>query len=144
MFFDKGGCPSREALLPEYKANRGAPPEGFCEQLSWVKRLTEALGYFWHEEEGMEADDLIASAVRRKSSRSQEILIVSSDKDLAQLVDENVRQLLPPPTANPKLGWRVLDVRGSRKIEDIFVSLGVLNTLEDGTAPIGLKFSSTM
>ena len=112
VFFDKGGCPSREALLPEYKANRGAPPEGFCEQLSWVKRLTEALGYFWHEVEGMEADDLIASAVRRKSSRSQEILIVSSDKDLAQLVDENIRQLLPPPTANPKLGWRVLDVRG--------------------------------
>ena len=46
VFFDKGGCPSREALLPDYKANRGAPPEGFSEQLVWVKRLTGALGYF--------------------------------------------------------------------------------------------------
>ena len=132
VFFDKGGCPSREALLPDYKANRGAPPEGFSEQLVWVKRLTGALGYFWHEIEGIEADDLIASAVRQKNSSAEEILIVSADKDLAQLVDENVRQLLPPPTANPKLGWRVLDVRG------VFEKFGVPpNGILDYLAIIG-------
>ena len=40
------------------------------------------------------------------------MLIVSADKDFAQCVDERIKVLLPPPTANPKLGWRVLDVAG--------------------------------
>ena len=110
VFFDKGGCPRREKILPEYKANRGSPPEGFSDQLDWVKRLTEALGYFSFEMEGLEADDLIASAVRQKKSSSCDLIIVSADKDLAQLVDSGVQQLLPPPTANPKLGWRILDL----------------------------------
>ena len=109
VFFDKGGCPRREKILPEYKANRGSPPEGFSEQLEWVKKLTEALGYFSFEKEGIEADDLIASAVRQKKVSSRNLIIVSADKDLAQLVDSGVQQLLPPPTANPKLGWRTLD-----------------------------------
>ena len=109
VFFDKGGCPRREKILPEYKANRGSPPEGFSEQLEWVKKLTEALGYFSFEMEGIEADDLIASAVRQKKVSSRNLIIVSADKDLAQLVDSGVQQLLPPPTANPKLGWRTLD-----------------------------------
>ena len=112
VFFDKGGSKRREDILPSYKANRGLPPDGFSEQLTWVKRLTTALGYGWREQEGLEADDLIASAVRKKSAEENNLLIVSSDKDLSQLVSPNTKQLLPPPTANPKLGWRLLDEAG--------------------------------
>ena len=43
VFFDLGGCPQREKILPEYKANRGSPPEGFVEQLEWVKKLSPTL-----------------------------------------------------------------------------------------------------
>ncbi|MDC0156684.1 5'-3' exonuclease [Verrucomicrobia bacterium] len=109
VFFDKGGSRRREQILPSYKANRGLPPEGFSEQLEWVKRLTTALGFGWAEKEGLEADDLIASAVTKRADGSDELLIVSSDKDLSQLVSPKTKQLLPPPTANPKLGWRLLD-----------------------------------
>jgi DNA polymerase I len=112
VFFDKGGSRRREDILPSYKANRGLPPDGFSEQLTWVKRLTTALGYGWREQDGLEADDLIASAVSKKSGDENDLLIVSSDKDLSQLVSPNVKQLLPPPTANPKLGWRLLDESG--------------------------------
>ena len=63
VFFDLGGCPQREKILPEYKANRGSPPEGFVEQLEWVKKLSLALGYGTGEAEGREADDLIAAKV---------------------------------------------------------------------------------
>ncbi|MDG1139814.1 MAG: 5'-3' exonuclease H3TH domain-containing protein [Opitutales bacterium] len=112
VFFDKGGSPRREKILPQYKENRGAPPEGFSEQLEWVKKLTMALGHFSFDMVGLEADDLIASAVRQKKVSGAELIIVSADKDLAQLVDLNVSQLLPPPTANPRLGWRTLDVDG--------------------------------
>ena len=109
VFFDKGGSRRREEILPTYKANRGLPPEGFSEQLEWVKRLTTALGLGWVEQHGLEADDLIASAVNKRTERGEDLLIVSSDKDLSQLVSANTKQLLPPPTANPKLGWRLLD-----------------------------------
>ena len=109
VFFDKGGSRRREDILPTYKANRGLPPDGFSEQLAWVKRLTTALGHGWREQEGLEADDLIASAVRQLSEDETDLLIVSSDKDLSQLVGPKVKQLLPPPTANPKMGWRLLD-----------------------------------
>jgi DNA polymerase-1 len=112
VFFDKGGSRRREGILPTYKANRGLPPDGFSEQLVWVKRLTTALGYGGREQEGLEADDLIASAVSKKSGDETDLLIVSSDKDLSQLVSPNTKQLLPPPTANPRLGWRLLDEAG--------------------------------
>ena len=112
VFFDKGGCPQRENILPEYKANRGSPPEGFPEQLEYVKQLTGAMGYGWAEKEGLEADDLIATKTKQLQGEGTEITIVSSDKDLAQLVSPGVRQLLPPPTANPRIGWRMLDEQG--------------------------------
>ena len=115
VFFDKGGSRRREDILPTYKANRGLPPDGFSEQLAWVKRLTTALGHGWREQEGLEADDLIASAVRQHSGDETDLLIVSSDKDLSQLVGPKVKQLLPPPTANPKLGWRLLDESGVKE-----------------------------
>ncbi len=115
VFFDKGGSRRREDILPTYKANRGLPPDGFSEQLAWVKRLTTALGHGWREQEGLEADDLIASAVRQRSGDETDLLIVSSDKDLSQLVGPKVKQLLPPPTANPKLGWRLLDESGVKE-----------------------------
>ncbi|MEK9773372.1 MAG: 5'-3' exonuclease H3TH domain-containing protein [Opitutae bacterium] len=109
VFFDRGGCPQRESILPEYKANRGSPPEGFSEQLEYVKQLTGAMGYGWGQKEGLEADDLIATKVCELEGQDSEVTIVSSDKDLAQLVSSNVKQLLPPPTANPRIGWRLLD-----------------------------------
>ena len=111
VFFDLGGCEKREQILPEYKANRGAPPEGFVEQLEWVKQLTSSMGYGLGEEEGREADDLIAAKTAELGT-SDEIVIVSADKDLGQLVRPGVSQLLPPPTANPRLGWRMLDEQG--------------------------------
>lgn len=112
VFFDKGGCPLRENILPQYKANRGSPPEGFSEQLEYVKELTGAMGYGWAEKEGLEADDLIATKTMQLKEEGTELTIVSSDKDLAQLVSPGVKQLLPPPTANPKVGWRTLDEHG--------------------------------
>ena len=111
VFFDLGGCRKRENILPEYKANRGNPPEGFLEQLNWVKKLTVAMGYGMAEEDGREADDLIA-AKTKQLTLEDEVVIVSADKDLGQLVGPNVSQLLPPPTANPKIGWRLLDAKG--------------------------------
>ena len=113
VFFDLGGATKRKNCFLPTKKTEGLPPEGFLDQLEWIKKLSEAFGYGVYEKKGLEADDLIASAVRiLKEKLLEEVLIVSADKDLAQLVAPKIKQLLPPPTANPRLGWRILDVDG--------------------------------
>lgn len=111
-FFDLGPPARHEAILKEYKANRTECPEDLEKQFPWLRQLSLALGYGALERYGVEADDLIASAVRELHSMGHAIIIVSADKDLGQLVQERVWQLNPPPTANPKLGWKRLDASG--------------------------------
>lgn len=115
VFFDLGGAQDRLALLPEYKAQREEMPEALAKQIPVIKELTRAMGLVGVEQEGVESDDLLASEAEALASRGHEVLVVSADKDFAQIVNERIRLLLPPPTANPKLGWRVLDAAGVRE-----------------------------
>jgi DNA polymerase I len=112
VFFDLGGPQDRLALLPEYKAQREEMPEALVKQLPYVKLLTKALGFVGIEIDGVESDDLLASQAVALAEQGHEVLIVSSDKDFAQIVDDKIKIMLPPPTANPKLGWRLLDAAG--------------------------------
>lgn len=108
-FFDLHGDREREALLPEYKANRTEVPEALRLQFPEIRRVTQLMGIGVVESSGVEADDLIGSAAKSLAERGEKAIIVSADKDLAQCVGGAVTQLLPPPTANPRLGWRTLD-----------------------------------
>ena len=112
VFFDLGGAQDRLALHPEYKAQRKEMPEPLVQQLPYVKLLTRAMGFVGIEQDGVESDDLLASQAKALAAAGHEVLIVSADKDFAQIVGEHVKILLPPPTAAPKLGWRVLDAAG--------------------------------
>jgi DNA polymerase-1 len=112
VFFDLGGAQDRLALHPGYKANREEMPEPLSKQIPVIKELTRAMGLWGIEVDGVESDDLLASHAVALAKKGDEALIVSSDKDFAQIVGERVRMMLPPPTANPKLGWRVLDAAG--------------------------------
>ena len=109
VFFDLGGSDRHLAALPEYKAQRDDTPEEIVQQLPEIKRLTALLGFQVFERRGVEADDLIATAVRILSASGDECVIVSADKDFGQCVGGPVVQLAPPPTANPAAGWRRFD-----------------------------------
>lgn len=109
VFFDLGGADRQVALREDYKANRTEAPEDLQKQIPVIKEWTRAAGYVGVEKEGIEADDLIAAYGREYDTGENEVLIISADKDLAQLVTERIHQFLPPPTANPRLGWRELD-----------------------------------
>lgn len=111
-FFDSGGSENREKLLESYKDNRVEAPETLKQQIPVIQEMTAHMGISVHAENGVEADDLIACAVNQVCEKYEEIVIVSADKDLAQLVRPGVSQLLPPPTARPSLGWRRLDSEG--------------------------------
>jgi DNA polymerase-1 len=112
VFFDLGGSQDRLLLHPEYKAQRKETPEPLEKQIPIIKELTRAMGLVGVELDGVESDDLLAAQARRLARMGHDVLIVSADKDFAQCVDERIKILLPPPTANPKLGWRVLDPAG--------------------------------
>ena len=115
VFFDLGGSQDRLALHPEYKAQRKETPEPLEQQIPVIKELTRAMGLVGVELDGVESDDLLAAQARTLAAAGHEVLIVSADKDFAQCVDDRIKLLLPPPTANPKLGWRVLDAAGVRE-----------------------------
>jgi DNA polymerase-1 len=112
VFFDLGGAQDRLALHPEYKAQRKEMPEELAQQIPYVKSLTISLGLAAVEQNGVESDDLLASCAVRCAAQGDEVLIVSSDKDFAQIVSDRIKLLLPPPSAQPKLGWRRLDALG--------------------------------
>ena len=112
VFFDLGGASRQLAIREDYKANRGDTPPELEQQIPVIKEWTRAAGYAGVEQDGVEADDLIAAYSRHFGAQGHEVLVVSADKDLAQLVDDKVHQFVPPPTANPRLGWRELDPAG--------------------------------
>jgi DNA polymerase I len=112
VFFDLGGSQDRLALHAAYKAQRADMPPELALQIPHVKTVTRALGLVAVEQDGVESDDLLATCAVACAAAGDEVLIVSSDKDFAQIVGERIRILLPPPSAQPKLGWRLLDVAG--------------------------------
>jgi DNA polymerase-1 len=112
VYFDLGGSQDRLALHPEYKAHREEMPEPLSKQIPVIKQLTRAMGLEGIEVDGVESDDLLASHAWALAKKGDQVLVVSSDKDFAQIVGERIKIMLPPPTANPKLGWRVMDDAG--------------------------------
>jgi DNA polymerase I len=70
------------------------------------------MGLVGIEQEGVESDDLLASQAVALAREGHDVLVVSSDKDFAQIVDDRIKIMLPPPSANPKLGWRMMDAAG--------------------------------
>lgn len=112
VFFDLGESAERVALHAEYKAQREPMPEALRRQIDPIKALTRAMGFAGIEEQGVESDDLLAAEAVRHANAGDDVVIVSSDKDFAQIVNDRIRIMLPPPSANPKLGWRLLDAAG--------------------------------
>jgi 5'-3' exonuclease len=84
----------RNELFPRYKATRGSPPEDLFVQVALCGEVARALGLPVFEQERYEADDLIATLAGRLVSRGANVVVVTSDKDLAQLVREDARVVL--------------------------------------------------
>ncbi len=86
VILDASGQSFRNDIFPDYKANRPPPPEDLKPQFPLIRDATRAFSLPCIEETGLEADDLIASYARAATGRGWDVTIVSSDKDLMQLV----------------------------------------------------------
>lgn len=90
VIFDYSSKTFRNDLYPEYKANRSAPPEDLIPQFGLIRQATKAFNLPCIEMEGFEADDLIATYCRLACEVGGDTTIISSDKDLMQLVGDTV------------------------------------------------------
>jgi DNA polymerase-1 len=95
VIFDAKRKNFRNDIYPEYKANREDPPEDLRPQFAIIREATEAFSIPAIELEGFEADDLIATYARLASDKGRKVAIVSSDKDLMQLIRPGVRMFDP-------------------------------------------------
>ena len=89
VILDKSGTSFRNELYEHYKANRPPAPEDLVPQFPLIREATRAFSLPCIEEEGLEADDMIASYAREAARQGWDVTIVSSDKDLMQLVGDS-------------------------------------------------------
>ena len=90
VIFDYSSKTFRNDLYSEYKANRTAPPEDLVPQFGLIRQATIAFDLPCIEMQGFEADDLIATYTKEALAVGADVTIISSDKDLMQLVSDRV------------------------------------------------------
>src|SRR5215218_7708468 len=90
VVFDKSEKTFRSDMYAEYKANRSAPPDDLIPQFAYIREAVRAFDLPCLEQAGFEADDLIATYVRQACDAGARATIVSSDKDLMQLITDCV------------------------------------------------------
>ena len=108
VIFDKGSYTFRNELYPDYKANREAMPEDLRPQIPLTREATRAFNIACEEKEGFEADDIIATLACQARDLGGRVTIISSDKDLMQLVGDGVEML-------DAMKNRRIDVEGVRE-----------------------------
>ncbi len=101
VIFDRSENSFRKALYPAYKANRPPPPEDLVPQFQLIREATRAFGLPAIDMEGYEADDLIATYARDAAAKGARVEIISSDKDLMQLIDGERVFLFDPMKSKP-------------------------------------------
>jgi DNA polymerase-1 len=108
MMLDKGRCARRVQLHPQYKAQRPPMPEELRCQINGIREWVAAAGWSIIEQEGIEADDLIAGVTLHREGHP--VAIISYDKDLAQLADPERQVVIMQP--GPGDTWSTLDRQG--------------------------------
>ncbi len=145
VVFDAGRHTFRNDLYPAYKANRPDPPEDLIPQFALVREATRALNVATLEAAGFEADDLIASYARLAREAGADVTIVSSDKDLMQLVGPSVTMLdavrnrtIGPAEVKEKFGV------GPERVVDVQALAGDATDNVPGVPGIGVKTAAQL
>ncbi len=139
--FDTGKPTFRHEMFKDYKATRKKMPEDLAMQIPKIKEIVDAFNIKRLEIDGLEADDLIARLSHKASKEGFKVYIVSSDKDLFQLVNDNVFIL------DPKKDYKVYDSKGIEeffgvspdKVADVLALMGDSSDNIPGAKGIGEK-----
>ena len=145
IMFDKARKTFRSDIYAEYKANRGAPPDDLIPQFDLVRDAAKALNVVALDMDGYEADDLIATYTRQAREQGADVTIVSSDKDLMQLVGPGVvmmdamkNKIIGPDEVMEKFGG------GPDKVIDVQALAGDSSDNVPGVRGIGVKTAAQL
>jgi len=145
VIFDTSRKTFRTEIYPEYKANRDAPPEDLIPQFPLVREATRAFNVPAIEKAGFEADDIIATYARQAREQGMDCVIVSSDKDLMQLVGGPVSMF--DPMKNKLIGVDEVHEKfgvGPDKVVDIQSLAGDSVDNVPGVPGIGVKTAALL
>jgi DNA polymerase-1 len=145
VIFDRARKTFRNDIYPDYKAHRPDPPEELIPQFALVRAAAEALNVAQVEMDGFEADDLIATYARRARESGHDVTIVSSDKDLMQLVGEGV--VMYDAVKERRIGVAEVEEKfgvGPDKVIDVQALAGDSSDNVPGVPGIGLKTAAQL
>lgn len=145
VVFDKARRTFRNDIYPEYKAHRPDPPEELIPQFALVREATRAFNIAAVDMDGFEADDLIATYARQARARGAKVTVVSSDKDLMQLVGDGItmfdamkNRVIGPDEVREKFGV------GPEKVIEVQALAGDSSDNVPGVAGIGVKTAAQL
>ena len=145
VIFDTARKTFRSDIYAEYKANRPPPPDDLIPQFSLIRDAVAAFGVPQAEKEGYEADDLIATYARQAADAGQQVTIVSSDKDLMQLIDDDISML--DPMKNTPISYPEVEKRFGVKPEKVIDIQSLAGDSTDnvpGVPGIGVKTAALL
>ena len=93
--FDLKAPTFRHKIYPEYKGTRKGMPDELREQVPVMKEVLQAMGILIMEKEGLEADDILGTFAKKAQKDGLEVALVSGDRDLLQIADENIKIRIP-------------------------------------------------
>lgn len=145
VVLDSGGKTFRHDIFSEYKSHRPPAPEDLIPQFPLVREAVSSLNIDVLEKRGFEADDLIATFAKDASNKGMKVTIISSDKDLMQLIDDNI-SLYDPMKSKYIKAPQVEDKFGVRpdQIIDILALIGDSADYVPGVPGIGPKTASEL
>ena len=120
IIFDKSENSFRKAIYPEYKAHRAEPPEDLIPQFPLMRAAVRAFGLTPIEQDVYEADDLIATYAAQARAKGADVLIISADKDLMQLIGPGVKMYDPASGVAGAKGAREERMIGEQEVVDYF------------------------
>ena len=145
VIFDSARETFRNEIYDEYKANRGEPPEDLIPQFKIIKESVKAFGIQSIELKGFEADDIIATYATQASKKNWKVSIVSSDKDLMQVVSKNINLLdtMKNKTIGPDEVYEKFGVTPD-KVIDVQALAGDSSDNIPGAPGIGIKTAADL
>ncbi len=145
VIFDKGSHTFRNDMYDQYKANREAMPEDLRPQIPLTRDATRAFNIACEEMEGFEADDIIATLACQAREAGGRVTIVSSDKDLMQLVGDGVEML--DPMKNKRIDREGVEEKfgvGPERVVDVQALAGDSVDNVPGAPGIGIKTAALL
>ena len=145
VIFDSARENFRHAISPDYKANRPEPPDDLIPQFSLVREATKAFHVPYLEMVGFEADDIIATYAKQAEANGFDVTIVSSDKDLMQLVSAHVTMF--DAVKNRRIGPEQVKEKfgvGPEQVVDVQALAGDSIDNVPGVPGIGIKTAAQL